>query len=251
MSAREIIPARPSASSEWWRSIATAICCRDVPAPGENPADQRVVDPELVAFFADSLLGGAGDRVEVGALARVQAADHEATDVVEEAATASSSRSGQPTARPTCSAACWVARAWTRNRSGRRSRLPLGSKKSKTLAVPAIARTPEGLRMSTASGIVAAPRGGCRRGWRPAGPRRRGRRRIRPLRRPRRRGRSRRSPPSSPGPGTRPGPGSARPPRTRRPGVRRARAFRAPLDAPARSFDLAARSCVFVGWHDG
>ena len=61
------------------------------------------------------------------------------------AATASSSRSGQPIARPIRSAACWVARAWTRKRSGRRSQPPFCSKKSKTLAVPAIARTPEGL----------------------------------------------------------------------------------------------------------
>ncbi len=71
------------------------------------------------------------------------------------AATASSSRSAQPTARPISSAACWVALAWTRNRSGRSSQPPLDSKKSKTGAVPAIARTPDGLSTSTAVGIVA------------------------------------------------------------------------------------------------
>ena len=70
-------------------------------------------------------------------------------------ATASSSRSGQPTARPISSAACWVALAWTRKRSGRSSQPPLDSKKSKTGAVPAIARTPEGLSTSIADGTLA------------------------------------------------------------------------------------------------
>ena len=134
---------------------------RHVPAPGENAADQGVVDAELVAFFADPLFGSAGDRVEVGTLARDAGCMITSRPTSwSRAATASSSRSAQPTARPTWSAACWVARAWTRNRSGRSSRLPFCSKKSKTLAVPAIARTPEGLRMSTASGMLAAPPGG-------------------------------------------------------------------------------------------
>ena len=48
------------------------------------------------------------------------------------AATASSSRSAQPTARPIWSAARWVARAWMRKRSGFSSQPPLDSKKSKT-----------------------------------------------------------------------------------------------------------------------
>ena len=56
---------------------------RHVPAPGQDAADQGVVDAELVAFFADALLGGAGDGVEEGALAGVQAHDHEPADVVE------------------------------------------------------------------------------------------------------------------------------------------------------------------------
>ena len=30
---------------------------RQVPAPGEHPADQGVVDPELLAFVAQPLLG--------------------------------------------------------------------------------------------------------------------------------------------------------------------------------------------------
>ena len=71
------------------------------------------------------------------------------------AATASSSRSAQPTARPISSAARWVASAWTRKRSGFSSQPPLDSKKSKIGAVPAIASTPEGLSTSTASGTPA------------------------------------------------------------------------------------------------
>ena len=73
------------------------------------------------------------------------------------AATASSSRSTQPTARPIWSAARWVARAWTRKRSGFSSQPPLDSKKSKLGAVPAIASTPEGLSTSTASGMPPTP----------------------------------------------------------------------------------------------
>ena len=57
---------------------------RQVPAPGEDAADQRVVDAELLAFVAQPLLGGAGDRVEVDLVARVQAGDDEATDVVQQ-----------------------------------------------------------------------------------------------------------------------------------------------------------------------
>ena len=41
---------------------------REVPAPREHTADQRVVDPQLVAFFAKALFGGVGGGVEVGAL---------------------------------------------------------------------------------------------------------------------------------------------------------------------------------------
>ena len=73
------------------------------------------------------------------------------------AATASSSRSTQPTTRPIWSAARWVARAWTRKRSGFSSQPPLDSKKSKLGAVPAIASTPEGLSTSIASGMLPTP----------------------------------------------------------------------------------------------
>ena len=73
------------------------------------------------------------------------------------AATASSSRSTQPIARPMWSAARWVARAWTRKRSGFSSQPPLDSKKSKLGAVPAIASTPEGFSASTASGTPPTP----------------------------------------------------------------------------------------------
>ena len=57
---------------------------RQVPAPGQDAADQRVVDAELVAFVAQALLGGARDGVEVDLVARVQAGDDEAADVVQE-----------------------------------------------------------------------------------------------------------------------------------------------------------------------
>ena len=73
------------------------------------------------------------------------------------AATASSSRSTQPTVRPIWAAARWAARAWTRKRSGFNSQPPLDSKKSKLGAVPAIASTPEGFSTSTASGMLATP----------------------------------------------------------------------------------------------
>ena len=73
------------------------------------------------------------------------------------AATASSSRSDQPTARPISSAARWVASAWMRKRSGFSSQPPFDSKKSKLGAVPAIASTPEGFRTSTAAGTPPTP----------------------------------------------------------------------------------------------
>ena len=57
---------------------------RQVPAPGEDAADQGVVDAELLAFVAQALLGGAGDGVEVDLVAGVQAGDDEAADVVQE-----------------------------------------------------------------------------------------------------------------------------------------------------------------------
>ena len=57
---------------------------RQVPAPRQHAADQRVVDPQLLAFVAEPLLGGARGGVEVDLVARVQAGDDEPADVVEE-----------------------------------------------------------------------------------------------------------------------------------------------------------------------
>ncbi len=57
---------------------------RHVPAPRQHAADQGVVDSELVAFFADALLGGAPGGVEVGAPAGVKLGDDEAADVVQQ-----------------------------------------------------------------------------------------------------------------------------------------------------------------------
>ena len=57
---------------------------REVPAAREDAADQGVVDPELVAFFAEAFFRGIGGGVEVGARARMEAHDHEAADVVKE-----------------------------------------------------------------------------------------------------------------------------------------------------------------------
>ena len=57
---------------------------RQVPAPGEDAADQGVVDAELLAFVAQPLLGGTGAGVEVDLVAGVQARDDEAADVVEQ-----------------------------------------------------------------------------------------------------------------------------------------------------------------------
>ena len=57
---------------------------RDVPAPGQDPADQGMVDPELLAFLAQPMLGGVVDGVEVTAVARVELGDHEPADVVDQ-----------------------------------------------------------------------------------------------------------------------------------------------------------------------
>ena len=57
---------------------------RQVPAPGEHAADERVVDAELLAFVAQALLGSARDGVEVDLVAGMQAGDHEAADVVQQ-----------------------------------------------------------------------------------------------------------------------------------------------------------------------
>ena len=57
---------------------------RHVPAPGQDPADQGVVDPELLAFLTQPMLGGVVDGVEITAVARVELGDHEPADVVDQ-----------------------------------------------------------------------------------------------------------------------------------------------------------------------
>ena len=105
---------------------------RQVPAPGQDAADQRVVDAELLAFLAQPLLGGARGGVEIGLVAGVQAwrspgGRRRAAARRRRARRVRSSRRHGRSA----SAARWVARAWTRKRSGFSSQPPLDSKKSK------------------------------------------------------------------------------------------------------------------------
>ena len=168
------------------------------------------------------------------------------------AATASSSRSAQPTTRPIWSAARWVARAWTRKRSGFSSQPPLDSKKSKTGRGAGDRQHAGGLQhvdrlgdAGDAAGDEAAAVGEAQHGDRerdvgldrfddladPGGLGGRGAR--------------------SPARATRSGPGSARPPRRpRRGGCRAAAAPREPLLAPPRgrrpscACFAVCRSCV-------
>ena len=57
---------------------------RQVPAPRQHAADQRVVDPELLALVAEALLRGPRGGVEVGLVTGVKARDHQPADVVEQ-----------------------------------------------------------------------------------------------------------------------------------------------------------------------
>ena len=57
---------------------------REVPAPGQHAADQRVVDAELAALVVQALLGGAGRAVDLLGVARVGVHEHELADVVEQ-----------------------------------------------------------------------------------------------------------------------------------------------------------------------
>src|ERR1700710_1114323 len=84
MSAVPTIAASPSASSAWWRSIATAIRCGRVQRRANHPPTKGGVDAELLAFVARALLGGARAGVEVDLVARMQAGDDEPADVVQQ-----------------------------------------------------------------------------------------------------------------------------------------------------------------------
>ena len=84
MSARRTNAASPWASSEWWRSIARRDGVRQVPAAGEDAADQRVVDAELAALVVQALLGRAGGSVDLLRVARVGVHEHELADVVQQ-----------------------------------------------------------------------------------------------------------------------------------------------------------------------
>ena len=55
-----------------------------VPAAGEDAADQRVVDAELAALVVQALLGRAGRAVDLLRVARVGVHEHELADVVQQ-----------------------------------------------------------------------------------------------------------------------------------------------------------------------
>ena len=55
-----------------------------VPAAGEDAADQRVVDAELAALVVQALLGRAGRAVDLLGVARVRVHEHELADVVQQ-----------------------------------------------------------------------------------------------------------------------------------------------------------------------
>ena len=57
---------------------------RQVPAPGEHAADERVVDAELAALVVQPLLGRAGRAVDLLRIARVGVHQHELADVVQQ-----------------------------------------------------------------------------------------------------------------------------------------------------------------------
>ncbi len=97
-----------------------------VPAPGQHSADQRVVDAELLAFFAIPLLGCARGRIEE--VSRPESLETTSLPMSwSRAATTSSSRSLRADLTPDPGGCLLVARAWTRNCSGQQLQLPLGS----------------------------------------------------------------------------------------------------------------------------
>ena len=83
MSATRITAPMPSAWRVWWRSIASAIAGVDAPAPGEDAADESVVDAELAALLGDPVIGGCAAPVEALGVAGMQAGQDGAADVVE------------------------------------------------------------------------------------------------------------------------------------------------------------------------
>ena len=56
----------------------------DAPAPGEDAADERVVDAELAALLGDPLVGGGAAAVEALGIAGMEARQHRPADVVED-----------------------------------------------------------------------------------------------------------------------------------------------------------------------
>ena len=147
--------ASPSASGLWWRSIGVGDRRRQAPAADQHAADERVVDAELAALLVDALLGRARAAVHLRGVAGVGVQQHELADVVQQA------RDGQAVAVLVAdlggerSAACWVARACRRKRSGAASQTLARSKKSKVRTRLASACTVCGLSSSTAPTTVS------------------------------------------------------------------------------------------------
>ena len=195
---------------------------RHVPAPGQHAADQGVVDAELVAFFADPLLGRVGRRRR----SRPRSPgwrfdDHEPADVVEKrgdgelVAIGPADRAADllggvlgregvdaEVLRPQLAAA--VGLEEVEDGRGAGDRQDAGGLEDVDRLGNACATPP----------AAAAAVGGAQDGDRQGDV---GLDRLDQLADARR---SRRSPPASPAPATRPGPGSARPPRRRRRGGR-------------------------------
>ena len=95
----------------------------DAPAPGQHPADEGVVDAQLAALGGDAVVGGAAVAVEALGVARVQAGQHRAADVVKDRGERELVAIAVADASATRSEARWTARAWRRKRSGRERQL--------------------------------------------------------------------------------------------------------------------------------
>ena len=84
MSAVATIAARPSASSAWWRSIATAIRCGRFQRRASTPPTRAWSMPSCSRSSRRRCSGVRETGVEVDLVARVQAGDDEAADVVQQ-----------------------------------------------------------------------------------------------------------------------------------------------------------------------
>ena len=84
MSAVATIAARPSASSAWWRSIATAIRCGRFQRRARTPPTRAWSMPSCSRSSRRRCSGVRETGVEVDLVARVQAGDDEAADVVQQ-----------------------------------------------------------------------------------------------------------------------------------------------------------------------